>query len=154
MSVNRLVADTKGFGCAGIGVPACYGLQDGKFAIGHSDRLDRRFQKALRACSDGGFSCQDQTDNFDDFILGAILEAHALNSRLDKCTYCLGQRGSSQQNETRFRRPALGFEEHFHSVRAGHIVVQYGTVGPHFSYLDNCINAVRDGANDFNVLQC
>lgn len=77
-----------------------------------------------------------------------------MNACLDKRADGLRQRGSCQKHETRFRRPALGFEEHFHSVRAGHIVVQDGTVGPDFSDLYNCINAIRHRANNFDVFEC
>lgn len=153
MAVNRLVADAQRFRRTCIGMAACDRLQDGKFAVRHRDSIGRRFQQALRARADRRLACADLTHDINDFVLGAVLEAHAVNSGLDKRPDCLGHCGAGQKHEPRLRRPALGLEVHFHSIRAGHIVVKNSAVGPLFSNLDNCINAICDGANDVDLFQ-
>ena len=153
MGVNGLVADAQRFRRAGIGVAARNRLQDGKFAVGHRDGIGWRFQQALRARADCGLAGAHLPDDINDFVLGAILEADAVYSGIDKRPDCLGQRRAGQQHEPRLRRPALGLEVHFHSIRAGHIVIKNGAVGLLFSDLDKCINAICDGANDVDRIQ-
>jgi hypothetical protein len=130
VGINRLVADAERFRRADIGVAARNRLQDGEFPVSYRHGFDRRFQKPLRARADCRPALEYLTHDLNDFVFRAVFEANAVNAGLDECADCLRHRRACQENKSRFGRPALGFEEHFHSVRAGHIVIQYGTVGP------------------------